>query len=263
MKIARFNVKGLELHGKVDGDRVYAINGDIFRDYTVSDLSFALSEVKLLPPTKPVHYWGVGENYAKHVAFRVEQYGDEILQRAKRISPWHKSAGCLLASGDPVMLLPDCDLLEYEGELCVVIGKPAFRVSEAEAPAYVFGYTVTNDVSGEGAWHGDLSHWRRKGTDTFGPIGPWIETEIQDHQNLQIITRVNGKVEDEGSTKDMVHSCFELISFISQQITLHPGDIITTGAPGLTRPLNAGEVVEVEIPEIGVLRNPIVAYEGQ
>ncbi|MEK7216693.1 MAG: fumarylacetoacetate hydrolase family protein, partial [Chloroflexota bacterium] len=105
--------------------------------------------------------------------------------------------------------------------------------------------------------HDDFSHWRRKGCDTFGPVGPRIDTDVEPH-HLDIITRVNGVVEDQGNTKDMVHNCYEIVSNISQYVTLHPGALITTGAPGLTRPMKPGEVVEIEIPEIGILRNEIV-----
>ena len=122
-----------------------------------------------------------------------------------------------------------------------------------------YDYTVSNDISG--ADYRDAFMWRMKCSDTFGPVGPWIEATIDPHK-LDIITRVDGREEDRGSTRDMIHDCYAIVSNISQYCTLHPGDLITTGAPGSTRPLRPGEVVEVEIPGIGLLRNPIAAARG-
>ena len=257
MKFARFRVDGYDYYGQVEADRLRAIQGDLFSgDYRLTGAVFALDRVTLLPPSRPVNFWGVGENYPVHVRFRIEQMGREIEERAKHFTPWHKGVGSLIASGDTVVMPPDLKVLEYEGELCVVIGRPAYRVSRDEAPHYIFGYSVSNDISG--ADYHDAFMWRMKCSDTFGPVGPWIETTIDPH-SLDIITRVDGREEDRGNTRDMIHDCYAIVSNISQYCTLHPGDLITTGAPGSTRPLKPGEVVEVEIPGIGVLRNPIAA----
>ncbi|MEK7217281.1 MAG: fumarylacetoacetate hydrolase family protein [Chloroflexota bacterium] len=262
MKIARFSVDGMELPGRVDGRLLRVLKGNPFERIEVTRASYPLEKVRLLPPTRPVNYWGVGENYPKHVNFRVEELGSAIAERAKKFTPWHKGAGCIIASGDPVVVPPDVDWIEYEGELCIVIGKPAFKVSIDAAKDHIFGYTVSNDIGSGPAWfRADYSLWRVKSTDTFGPIGPWIETEIADPHQLDIIVRVDGREEDRGNTRDMVHNCYEIVSNISQYVTLNPGDMITTGAPGLTRALRPGEVVEVEIPEIGILRNPVAASE--
>lgn len=261
MKFARFGVDGYDYHGLVEGERLRAIQGDLFSgDYKVTGDTYSLEQVKLLPPSRPVNFWGVGENYPVHVQFRTEQMGSEIQERAKRFTPWHKGVGSLIASGDPVIPPPDLEVLEYEGELCIVIGRPAYRVGPQEAPDYILGYTICNDISG--ADYKDWTMWRMKTSDTFGPVGPWVETEIEPHA-LDIITRVDGREEDRGNTRDMVHNCYAIVSNISQYCTLHPGDLITTGAPGSTRPLKPGEVVEVEIPGIGTLRNPILAYSGR
>jgi len=258
MKFARFRVDGHDYYGQLDGDRLRAIQGDLFSgDFRVTRASYPLSRVKLLPPSRPFNYWGIGENYKVHVDFRKIELGEAITRREGRFSPWYKSAGCIIATDEPITVPVDCPVLEYEGELCIVIGKRASRISEADAPGCIIGYTVSNDLDGGGAWH--LSGlWKQKMCDGFGPVGPWIETEVDPHR-LEIITRVDGREEDRGSTRDMVHNCYAIVSGISQFCTLHPGDLITTGAPGLTRGLNPGEVVEVEIPGIGTLRNPIVA----
>lgn len=261
MKIARFAVDGMEFHGKVEGDSLRVIKGSIYEDFGLSGLTYPLSRVKLLAPTKPVTYWGVGENYAKHVNYRMEEMGESFRPRAAAFTPWHKGVGSLIGTGDTIIIPPDADWIEYEGEICVVIGKPCFRVTEEQAPDYILGYTVTNDIGTGPTWaRSDFSLWRVKSCDTFGPAGPWIETEVDPH-GVDIIVRVDGKEEDRGNTRDMIHNCYEIVSRISRHMTLHPGDLITTGAPGLTRPLKDGEVIEVEIPEIGVLRNPIAALK--
>ena len=263
MKIARFMVDGYIYHGEVDGEYFKVIEGDIFSgNFKVTNAKYHMGRVKLLPPTNPINFWGVGENYAKHVAYRVQESGEHMLERAKRFTPWQKGTGAMVASGDSVVIPPEADFIDYEGELCVVIGKPAFRVSKEDAPNYIFGYTCSNDFGAGATWSRvDSSLWRVKTSDTFAPVGPWIETDIKDPHNLDITVRVDGKVEDVGNTRDMVHNCYQIISNISQNCTLRPGDMITTGAPGPTRPMKPGEVIEVEIREIGVLRNTIAAFE--
>lgn len=258
MKFGRFRVDGYEYQGKLEGDRLYVVEGDLFGgDYRVTRAWYPVDRVQVLAPSRPTNYWGIGENYQVHVDFRIEEMGDVIVKRAGRFTPWFKSAGALTNPGDPLIIPVDCPVLEYEGELCVVIGKQSARVSVEAAPNHIFGYTVSNDIDGGGEWHfGGL--WKQKACDTFGPVGPWIETEVDPH-TLEIITRVDGREEDRGSTRDMVHNCYQIVSGISQFCTLLPGDLITTGAPGLTRGLKPGEVVEVEIPGVCVLRNPVIA----
>ena len=132
MKFARFRVDGYDYYGQVEADRLRAIQGDLFSgDYRLTGAVYPLDRVKLLPPSRPVNFWGVGENYPAHVQFRIEQMGREIEERARRFTPWHKGVGSLIASGDTVVMPPDLKVLEYEGELCVVIGRPAYRVSKA------------------------------------------------------------------------------------------------------------------------------------
>ncbi|MEK7214831.1 MAG: fumarylacetoacetate hydrolase family protein, partial [Chloroflexota bacterium] len=126
-----------------------------------------------------------------------------------------------------------------------------------DAPDHILGYTIADDIGAGPVWfHGDFTSWRTKTSDSFAPVGPWIETDMDPH-NVDIIVRVNGREEQRGNTRDMVRNCYEILSGISRYCTLHPGDIISTGSPSPSRPLKAGEVVEVEIPEIGVLRNAV------
>ena len=259
MKLARFRVDEWESYGLVEGDRVRVIQGSIFGEYTVTQASYPLDRVKLLPPTRPTAFWAVGLNYAAHVAHQEGALDTERIRReASHFRPWHKGVSCLIGHGDTVVLPPEADYVHYEGELVIVIGRPARRVTAEEAPHFILGYTCGNDISGEGSWSPDISNWRKKGSDTFGPVGPWIETDVEP-QNLEVITRLSGTERDRGSTSGMTYGCYETVSGISQFVTLHPGDLILTGAPGAVEQLNHGDVVEVEIPGIGTLRNPVAS----
>jgi 2-keto-4-pentenoate hydratase/2-oxohepta-3-ene-1,7-dioic acid hydratase in catechol pathway len=261
MKLARFRVDDWESYGLVEGDRVRAIQGSIFGEYSVSRASYPLERIKLLPPTRPTAFWAVGLNYAAHVAHQEQALDAERIRRDSAVfRPWQKGVHCMVGHGDPIVLPPEADYVHYEGELVIVIGKPARRVTPEEAPNFILGYTCANDVSSEGSWSNDLSNWRKKGSDTFGPVGPWIETDVDPHR-LEIITRLNGKESDRGSTSGMTYDCYYTVSGISQFVTLHPGDLILTGAPGAVEQIHPGDVVEIEIPGIGTLRNPVVSEE--
>ena len=260
MKLARFRIDGWESYGLVEDDRVRVIQGSIFGEHQVTQASYPLERVKLLPPTQPTCYWAIGLNYAAHIAHQEGALDAERIRReSASFRPWNKGANCVIGQDDPIVLPADSDYVHYEGELLIVMGKPARRVSVEDAPNFIFGYSCANDVSSEGSWHNDLSNWRKKCSDTFGPVGPWIETDVGDPHKLDIITRLNGREADRGSTDGMTYNCFEIVSGISEYITLWPGDIILTGAPGAVEQLNPGDVVEIEIPGIGALRNPVVA----
>ena len=259
MKIARFRVNEWESYGGVEGDNVRVIQGSIFGEYTMSQASYPLERVKLLPPTRPTSFWAVGLNYAAHIAHQeIALDAERIRREAGVFRPWHKGVGCIIGHNDPIVLPPEADYVHYEGELVIVIGRPTRRVTPEEARHFILGYTCANDISGEGSWSKDPSNWRKKGSDTFGPVGPWIETEVDPHR-LEIITRLNGGEHDRGSTSGMIYDCYATVSGISQFVTLHPGDLILTGAPGAVEALHPGDVVEIEIPGIGTLSNPVVA----
>lgn len=260
MKIARFSIDGWESHGVVEGDRIRVIQGNVFGAHEITRASYPLDRVKLLPPTRPTTFWAVGLNYAAHIAHQEVALDTARIQRESQgFRPWHKGVHCMIGHDDAVVIPADSDYVHYEGELVIVIGKPARKITSAEAPSFILGYTIGNDISSEGSWHPDISNWRKKGSDTFGPVGPWIETDIKDPHDLTIITRLNGREKDRGSTSGMVRNCYDVVSGISKYCTLHPGDIILTGAPGAVEEIKPGDVVEVEIPGIGVLRNPVVA----
>jgi 2-keto-4-pentenoate hydratase/2-oxohepta-3-ene-1,7-dioic acid hydratase in catechol pathway len=249
-KLVRFQHGQTTAYGVLEGDKVQPIAGDLFGSLQPSGAAFALSEVKLLFPVKPPKIFAVGLNYKSHLGGRPAPPQPEI---------FYKPITCLQNPGDPIVTPATSQNMHFEGELVAVIGKRCTRVSADEAPTAVLGVTCGNDVS-ERDWQGgpakDLQWWRAKGADTFGPLGPWVVTGI-DYSKLLLTTRVNGKVVQQQYTSDLLFDVPAIISFISQFVTLEPGDIIFTGTPGSTSKLNPGDNVEVEIEGIGVLRNPV------
>jgi 2-keto-4-pentenoate hydratase/2-oxohepta-3-ene-1,7-dioic acid hydratase in catechol pathway len=257
MKIARFRSKGRIYYGIVEKDRIIETRGSIFggRLQTIG-VSHKLSEVVLLPVTAPVQvFGGVGANYRDHLAQADSSSGRKLGEMG--MQPFPKSNASLTGSGSPIILTPEAREVHYEGELVMVVGKKARHVSKEEALDYVLGYTCGNDVSEKGSWEKDFSHWRAKGLPTWGPVGPWIATDV-DPSNLDVTVRLNGHVEHRFNTRDMIHDPPTILSYISQYTTLYPGDIVFTGTAGVTKALSPGDVVEVEIAGIGTLSNPVI-----
>jgi 2-keto-4-pentenoate hydratase/2-oxohepta-3-ene-1,7-dioic acid hydratase in catechol pathway len=208
-----------------------------------------LADVKLLAPVEPSKVIAAGKTYQSHIGQQ---------KPSKFVSFFAKLPSCIVGHEADIVYPSDATNLHYEGELVIVIGKQTSKVSPGEASAHVFGVTIGNDVS-ERDWQRDDMQWlRAKAADTFGPLGPWIVTGI-DHRDLLLETRVNGKTVQSQRTKDLMYDIPHIVSHISQYITLLPGDVIYTGTPGTTSAITPGDVVEVEIEKIGVLRNRVVA----
>jgi 2-keto-4-pentenoate hydratase/2-oxohepta-3-ene-1,7-dioic acid hydratase in catechol pathway len=168
-----------------------------------------------------------------------------------------KAPSALIASGDCIELPPQSKQVEHEGELGVVIGRRATRLTDNDDPlSYVLGYTGVNDVTARDLQRKDVQFTRAKSFDTFCPVGPFIVAGL-DPLNLEVTTRVNGSVKQNGNTADMAFSVPFLIRYISNIMTLYPGDLIATGTPAGVSPIKDGDVVEVEIEGIGALRNPV------
>ena len=258
MKIARFRADRRVAFGAVMGEEIVERRGSIYTRFRLTDTHHRLSDVKLLPPTEPEAIWGPGLNFADHVGFASSMLGEKIPLSPDHPEPWHKGRNALTGPEDPIILPRDSDGdLHYEGEAVAVIGKNCRRITPAQAGRYILGYTCGNDVS-ERSWQSkDFSFWRAKGSDTFAPVGPWIETDINP-QDLEVIVRLNGEEVQRAHTKDMLFTFAEIVSYISQQVTLHPGDLVFSGTTGTTKAMKPGDWVEVDIPGIGVLRNPIV-----
>ena len=258
MKIARFRYNGHTAHGVVEGNEVVEIQGDIFSEFEASGERRKLEDVELLAPTDPKEIWAPGLNFANHLEFAAGVLGDKDPQVPEHPEPWIKARNSLTGTGQDIVLPHDtAGEVHYEGEAVAIIGKPCRRVSPQEAGKYIFGYTCGNDVS-ERAWQkDDWTFWRAKGADTFAPVGPWIETEINP-QALEMIVRLNGEEVQHGYTEEMLFTFAEIVSYISQQITMQPGDLVFSGSTGVTVALKDGDLVEVEIPGIGLLSNPVV-----
>ncbi|MDX6530732.1 MAG: hypothetical protein QOH41_3022 [Blastocatellia bacterium] len=225
------------------------------------ETAFALDSIEFLPAVHPSKILAIGRNYADHA---IE--GGAAPPSAPLI--FNKLPNSLTAHNAPIVLPEISQKVDYEAELAVVIGRAAKRVGEAEALDYVFGYSLLNDVSARDLQFGDGQWTRGKGLDTFAPLGPLITTrdEIADVQALKIEGRLNGEVMQSSNTGKMIFKVAYLISYISQGITLEPGDVIATGTPegvGVFRNppvlLKAGDVYEVEIEGLGTLRNPVEA----
>jgi 2-keto-4-pentenoate hydratase/2-oxohepta-3-ene-1,7-dioic acid hydratase in catechol pathway len=209
-----------------------------------------LAEVKLLAPVAPSKIVCVGRNYREHAAELGNKMPDEPLL-------FLKAPSAVIASGDVIELPTASQQVEHEGELGVVIGRLAHKIRETEDPlSYVFGYTCVNDVTARDLQRKDVQFTRGKSFDTFCPVGPWIETEI-DPSSVTVQTRLNGEVKQKGNTADMAFSVAFLIRYISEIMTLYPGDLIATGTPAGVSRMKHGDTVEVEVTGIGILRNTI------
>ncbi len=253
-RYVRFRKGAAIAFGILNGDTVSELKGNLFANPSDSGTKHKLSEVKLLSPIPtPSKILALAGNYRSHLGKADPRPNPE---------PFYKPPSCLQNPEDPIIYPKDATDLHHECELVIVIGKRCSHVTEAQANDYIFGYTAGNDVS-ERIWQNDpkvkdVQWWRAKGADTFGPLGPVIARGL-DPGNLKIQCRVNGAVKQEDSTSHLVHGPLKIVSFISQYVAMNPGDIIFTGTPGRTTPMKPGDVCEVEIEGIGILRNKIVA----
>ena len=214
----------------------------------------ALAGVRLLAPVEDPRLIGVGLNYAEHAA-------ESGLPAPDQPMLFHLPSTAICNPGDDIVYPRQGRVVHYEGELAVVIGKPARRVSAERALDHVFGYTIGNDVSERVIQKAEMANGCLligKGFDTFKPLGPWIATGL-DPSDLQLTTRLNGRVVQSTSTADLIFTVAELIEYLSAAVTLLPGDVIMTGTPSGVGEVQPGDVVEIEIEGIGVLRNPVVA----
>jgi 2-keto-4-pentenoate hydratase/2-oxohepta-3-ene-1,7-dioic acid hydratase in catechol pathway len=258
MRWVRYQFEGNIHYGVVGDDRsIREIDTTPFTAYNFNGATRRLDNVKLLPPVIPGTFYAVGYNYLGHTA-----EAGEFLKKDVKI-PTKPDVGYRAASAlighDETIVIPaqSSGIIQFEGELVAVIGKTTKHVSEADALQCVFGYTIGNDVS-ERTWQAaDRTMWRAKNSDTFKPMGPWIETQA----NLAEMTttiHLNGQQVSQFPTGRMIFGVARFISEISSCITLHPGDVIWMGAEAPSLDMRHGDVVEVAISGIGSLRNPVV-----
>ena len=246
----RFRAGQRTAHGILEGDTIREITGPLFGAHKPSGAQHKLAAVKLLYPVEPPKILAVGLNYKSHIGNRTPPANPEM---------FYKPITALRSPGEPIVIPKDATDVHYEGELVVVIGKPASGITAAQAKDVIFGVTCGNDVS-ERQWQNgpnkDLQWWRAKGADTFAPLGPWIARGL-DYGNLLLQTRLNGQVVQKQLTSDLLFDCQAIVSFVSRYVALTPGDVIYTGTPGQTKRMKPGDQVEVEIEGVGILRNPV------
>lgn len=253
MKVARFSHGESISFGIVDEEEheLIVLKADpMFAGYDPTGERVPLADAKLLAPVIPrSKVVAVGKNYREHAA---EMGGEAPAEPLLFLKP----NTSVIGPGDAIVLPPESSQVEFEGEVAVVIGRIARRVSEADAASVIFGYTIANDVTARDLQRSDGQWARAKGFDTFCPLGPVIDTEL-DLERGTIETSVNGDRRQEGSLADMVHSIPAIVAYASNVFTLLPGDVILTGTPAGVGPIVAGDTVEVSVSGLGTLANPV------
>lgn len=248
MKFARYALNETIAYGSVEGDTLRVLSGCPFSDYEETSDAVALADVQLLAPTVPSKVLAVGLNYRSHLGGQPVPQNPEI---------FIKTPSCVNNPCGEIVLPAGDDDVHAEGELVVIVKERTQKASPEEAAAKILGVTCGNDVSARTWQSNDLQWWRAKASDTFGPMGPFIATDV-DYTDARLQTRINGTVVQAQTTADLIFPVPTIISFISLAITLEPGDAVFTGTPGTTSALKAGDVVEIEIEGIGILKNPVV-----
>jgi 2-keto-4-pentenoate hydratase/2-oxohepta-3-ene-1,7-dioic acid hydratase in catechol pathway len=249
MRLVRFRFGDRIATGVVEGDAVRALAGTFFENPVPSGEEIPLDDVRLLAPILPSKVVCLGKNYAAHAA----EFGGEVPEEPLLFL---KPSTSVSGPGDPIPLPPISNRVDYEGELAVVIGRIARNVRAEETFRYILGYTCGNDVTLRDLQKKDDQWARAKGFDGSCPLGPWVETEL-DPIDVHLETRVNGEVRQSASTSDMVFGVATIIEFVTEFMTLLPGDVIMTGTPEGVGKLEPGDRVEVVVDGIGVLMNPV------
>jgi 2-keto-4-pentenoate hydratase/2-oxohepta-3-ene-1,7-dioic acid hydratase in catechol pathway len=251
VRIARYVHDGEVAFGVVEGEDLAELASHPFGPVTFTGTRRPLGEVRLLAPVLPSKVVAIGKNYAAHAS---EMGGDVPEQPLIFLKP----STAVIGTGDPIAYPPSSQQVDYEGELAVVIGRLCRDVPEERAMEVVLGYTCGNDVTARDQQRSDGQWSRAKGYDSFCPLGPWLETEV-DVADLRLTTTLNGAVKQDGRTSQIVHKVPALIAYVTACMTLLPGDVLLTGTPAGVGPVSVGDEVAVEIEGIGRLVNPVVA----
>jgi|YelNatPaOPRAMG01_1025707.scaffolds.fasta_scaffold00267_18 2-keto-4-pentenoate hydratase/2-oxohepta-3-ene-1,7-dioic acid hydratase in catechol pathway len=255
MRIVRFSQKGRSGFAVLDGETIRPLRENPYSGRAETGEALALGEVTLLAPCEPSKIVALGLNYRDHAAEFGHPVPDEPLIFLKPSTS--------VIGPEAAIIYPGMSRrVDYEAELAVIIGKTARHVPEDRALDYVLGYTCFNDVTARDLQKKDGQFTRAKGFDTFAAMGPWIETGISDPDNVMVEAYLNGEPRQHSSTSNMVFGVRRLISFISQVMTLLPGDVIATGTPSGIGPMRPGDVVEIKVEGIGTLRNRVLAEKG-
>ena len=257
MKLGRFQWDDETIYGVIQGDQVLSIIGNIFDDFEVGDPFCSVEEVRFLPPTEPRSIVAMGINSQR----RVEQHysGSQEIQYHGPVV-FLKPCSSVIGHLDPIVKPAIAQNLSAAGELVVVIKKQAKLIDESEASKYILGYTCGNDLASGNLFVADSQQTlRAHGFDTATSFGPFIETDVSPNQ-LTINLSINGEIASNGSTSEMIYGVEMVVSYLSQFMTLVPGDLIFMGTP-LGAGIQVGDLVDVEIEGIGILRNEVVAPE--
>jgi 2-keto-4-pentenoate hydratase/2-oxohepta-3-ene-1,7-dioic acid hydratase in catechol pathway len=250
VKVARFSNGAEPRYGIVDGPELVVLKGHpLVAGYQTTGERIPLKGVKLLAPTIPSKIVCIGKNFADHAA----EIGEEVTAEPLI---FFKPSSAIVGHGDAIVIPPQSKQVELEAELCLVIGKLAKNVSEEKALEYLWGVTIANDVTARDLQFGDGQWARSKGFDSFCPLGPWVETEFSPDGQV-IESRINGEVRQNVAISEMVHNIPSIISYVSKNMSLLPGDIILTGSPAGISVINSGDMIECEIEGIGILSNPV------
>ncbi len=249
MRLVRFRSGSRIATGAVEGGFVRPLRGTFFEDPVPTGEDIPLAQVRLLAPVLPSKIVAVGKNYLEHA----EEMGSSVPEEPVIFL---KPSTSVIGPDDPIPYPPQSQRVDHEGELAMVIGRLARRVASEDAARYLLGFTCANDVTARDLQLKDGQWTRGKGFDGFAPIGPWVETEL-DPTDLALEVRVNGDTRQAARTSQMVFGPNELLAFVTSVMTLLPGDVILTGTPAGVGPVRPGDVVEVDIEGIGVLRNPV------
>jgi 2-keto-4-pentenoate hydratase/2-oxohepta-3-ene-1,7-dioic acid hydratase in catechol pathway len=250
MRTCRFRLAGQERYGVIEGTAVRALTAAPWGGGLAEGPAIPLADVQLLAPVEPTKVVCVGRNYRAHA----KELGNEVPPVPLIFL---KPSTAVVGPQDAIRCPEQSREVHHEGELGVVVGRTLTRASATEARLAVFGYTCLNDVTARDIQREEKQFTRAKGFDTFCPVGPVIETAF-DPLDTSVVCRVNGTERQRGATRDMAFDVYALLAFISGVMTLLPGDVVATGTPEGVGPIRRGDWVEVEIPGIGVLRNPVI-----
>ncbi|MYN67372.1 MAG: fumarylacetoacetate hydrolase family protein [Acidobacteria bacterium] len=252
-KYVRYEHDGVTSYGILEGETIHQLDGNVFESPERTGATVALGDVTLLAPSEPQKVVAAGLNYRSHLGGA---------QPAEYPGLFDKHATSLIGHEAEITYYEDATNLHFEGEMVLIIGKLTRDVSVEEAPDHIFAVAPGNDIS-ERVWQSnDLQWFRAKGADTFGPVGPVMARGV-DYNDLLLQTRVNGQVMQSQRTRDLLFDSSYLVSYVSRYVTLEPGDMIFTGTPGSTSAMQPGDVVEIELESVGVLRNTIGPKGGR
>ncbi len=251
MRIARYRVDEDVTFGVVEGDEVAALASHPFGPLAFTGTRHALGDVRLLAPVIPSKVVAIGKNYADHAR---EMGGEPPADPVVFLKP----STAVIGPGDPIGYPPGVGRVDYEGELAVVIGRLCRDVPAARAADVILGYTCANDVTARDQQLADGQWTRGKGYDTFCPLGPWVETEL-DPATSRVTTTLNGETKQDAPTSLLLHEVAYLVEYVTKVMTLLPGDVLLTGTPAGIGPMNVGDTVSVTVEGVGTLTNPVAA----